>query len=86
MIASFLQRHDIRFAAAKIKKHSYNKKVAGALYVLDSTGGYREVSVAMAQQIIFVGLALPGAHLKVRKAENFSCQHISSSGELLWAF
>ncbi|KAG3113835.1 hypothetical protein PI125_g6988 [Phytophthora idaei] len=54
MIASFLQRHDIRFAAAKIKKHSYNKKVAGALYVLGSTGGYREVSAAMGMSRSYV--------------------------------
>ncbi|KAE9338628.1 hypothetical protein PR003_g11407 [Phytophthora rubi] len=46
-IASFLEQHGIRFAAAKVKKNSYEKKVTAALYFLGSAGGYREAGGAM---------------------------------------
>ncbi|KAE9181595.1 hypothetical protein PF004_g24496 [Phytophthora fragariae] len=44
---SFLEQHGIRFAAAKVKKNSYEKKVTAALYFLGSAGGYREAGGAM---------------------------------------
>ncbi|KAF4128264.1 hypothetical protein GN958_ATG22526 [Phytophthora infestans] len=43
-IASFLAQHGVLFASAKVKQHSYNKKVAASLYFLGSSGGYRETS------------------------------------------
>ncbi|KAF1784485.1 hypothetical protein GQ600_9372 [Phytophthora cactorum] len=46
-IASFLKTQSIRFAAAKVKQHSFNKKVAVAIYFVGSSGGYRELGAAM---------------------------------------
>ncbi|KAG6945785.1 hypothetical protein JG687_00017085 [Phytophthora cactorum] len=46
-IASFLKTQSIRFAAAKVKQHSFNKKVAVAIYFVGSSGGYRELGTAM---------------------------------------
>eukprot|EP00644_Phytophthora_capsici_P007875 jgi/Phyca11/126503/e_gw1.63.88.1 len=45
-LGRFLQEHGIRFANTKIRQHSYEKKVAAALYFLGSSGGYREVGAA----------------------------------------
>ncbi|KAE9293343.1 hypothetical protein PR003_g24527 [Phytophthora rubi] len=46
-ICRFLHDRGIAFAHAAIKKHSYEKKVAAALYFLASVGGYAEVADAM---------------------------------------
>ncbi|KAE9021496.1 hypothetical protein PF005_g1218 [Phytophthora fragariae] len=53
-IASFLQEHGVAFAQTKVKKHSYEKKVAAVLYFLGSVGGYREVGAAMSMARSYV--------------------------------
>eukprot|EP00644_Phytophthora_capsici_P003580 jgi/Phyca11/116624/e_gw1.31.446.1 len=53
-IASFLARHGVIFASAKVKQHSYNKKVAASLYFLGSSGGYRETGAAMGMSRSYV--------------------------------
>jgi hypothetical protein len=46
-LASFLRDQGIGFAHAMVKRHSYEKKLAAALYFFGSLGGYREVGGAM---------------------------------------
>ncbi|EEY63735.1 uncharacterized protein PITG_02218 [Phytophthora infestans T30-4] len=53
-IASFLAQHGVLFASAKVKQHSYNKKVAASLYFLGSSGGYRETGAAMGMSRSYV--------------------------------
>ncbi|EEY60844.1 uncharacterized protein PITG_13589 [Phytophthora infestans T30-4] len=53
-LGRFLQEHGIRFANAKVRQHSYEKKVAAALYFLGSSGGYREVGAAMGMSRSYV--------------------------------
>ncbi|EGZ08021.1 hypothetical protein PHYSODRAFT_526067 [Phytophthora sojae] len=53
-IAGLLRDQGVLFAAAKVRQHSFEKKVAAALYFLGSTGGYREVGGAMGMSRSYV--------------------------------
>ncbi|ETN04008.1 hypothetical protein PPTG_23681 [Phytophthora nicotianae INRA-310] len=53
-LGRFLQEHGVRFANAKVRQHSYEKKIAAALYFLGSAGGYREVGAAMGMSRSYV--------------------------------
>ncbi|ETO58882.1 hypothetical protein F444_22742, partial [Phytophthora nicotianae P1976] len=53
-LGRFLQEHGVRFATAKVRQHSYEKKIAAALYFLGSAGGYREVGAAMGMSRSYV--------------------------------
>ncbi|KAE9061277.1 hypothetical protein PF010_g29876 [Phytophthora fragariae] len=46
-ICGFLRARGVRFAQATIKKHSYEKKCAAALYFFASVAGYSEVADAV---------------------------------------
>ncbi|GMF65676.1 unnamed protein product [Phytophthora lilii] len=53
-IASFLKTYGASLAQVKSRKHSFEKKVAAALYFLGSKGGYREVGAAMGMSRSYV--------------------------------
>ena len=46
-IAIFLRDHGVQFSSTPSKRHSYEKKIASALYFFASEGGYRETAAAM---------------------------------------
>jgi hypothetical protein len=53
-IAGFLRQRGVVFANAVERKHSFEKKIAAALYFVASSGGYRETASAMGMNKSYV--------------------------------